>query len=138
MIQNKPRPSYITYEQVRIQPMPCRRYQVKASIEVGSWLIPAGFITNGANIPRAFWSLIEPNQSNIMPAIILHDYLCDVADGTIVTNTKCTFKEADELFKQNLKMLDQAKWKVWLMYTSVRVYHYFKYEWKFARTKYSN
>lgn len=118
---------YIYYNDVVIKPLANRRYQLINPIKVGDKIIPAGYTTNGANIPRMFWWLIEPNQSDIMPAIILHDYLCDVADGT-VSASPITFKEADIALKNNLVKLNQPKWKINLIYAGVRVYHYVRYE----------
>lgn len=39
-------------------------------------VVPKGFISDGANIPRIFWSYIPPNYMQIQPAIVIHDYLC--------------------------------------------------------------
>ena len=44
-----------------------------------TFVVPKRFRTNGADIPRMFWSAIPPNLSDILPAVVLHDYLCDVA-----------------------------------------------------------
>lgn len=119
--------NYIDYKDVVIRPLPNRKYQLINPIKVDDKIIPPGYITNGANIPRMFWWLIEPNQSDIMPAIILHDYLCDVADGTIKA-TPITFRDADVALKNNLYKLNQRKWKIYLIYGGVRTYHYIRYE----------
>jgi hypothetical protein len=36
--------------------------------------VPAGFVTDFASIPRAFWSLLQPDGEYTYPAIV-HDYL---------------------------------------------------------------
>lgn len=131
------KPLYFKYEDVELQPLPDRHYMVKKPIHFGNWIIRAGYITNGANVPRLFWSLIEPNQSNIMPAIIAHDYLCDIADESIKESYYCNFYVADNILKEHLKELQQPKWKWQLLYISVRVYHWIKYERKWLNKRYN-
>lgn len=131
------RPLFFGYDDVLIKPCDGRRYKVHIPIRFGNWNIPSGYKTNGANVPRAFWWLIEPNQSNIMPAVIAHDYLCDVADGSVKENYYCNFWVADNILKEHLKYLNQAKWKYNLMYISVRVYHWIKYERKWLNKRYN-
>ena len=48
--------------------------------------VPKGYKTNGANIPRIFWSIFPPNSPEYLSAVIAHDYLCD----------KSSYKLADE------------------------------------------
>jgi hypothetical protein len=40
----------------------------------GNFLVPAGFITDHASVPRIFTSIIPPVQSAIAEASILHDW----------------------------------------------------------------
>lgn len=43
--------------------------------------VEEGYITDGASIPRLFWSSIgHPFQSQYLRAAIIHDKLCDLAD----------------------------------------------------------
>lgn len=42
-------------------------------------VIPKGFETNGADIPRIFWSIIPPFKPKYLPAVIVHDYLIKIA-----------------------------------------------------------
>lgn len=130
------KPIYFDYDKVILQPLEKRRYLVKAAIYFGNWCIPAGYQTNGANVPRAFWWLIEPNQSNIMPAVVAHDYLCDVADDSVKEEYYCNFYMADNILKEHLKVLKQPRWKYQLMYVAVRVFHWCKYERKWLNKRY--
>lgn len=127
---------YFGYEQVLLQPCSNRQYEVKQEIRFGNWIIPVGYKTNGANVPRAFWWLIEPNQSNIMPAVIVHDFLCDIADESINASYYCNFKMADVILHNHLKILNQATWKIKLMYAAVRVFHWVKYERKWLNKRF--
>ena len=42
-------------------------------------VIPKGFETNGADIPRIFWSIIPPFKPKYLPAVLVHDYLIKIA-----------------------------------------------------------
>lgn len=44
--------------------------------------VPAGFLTDGASVPRAFWSLIPP-WGAYGQAAALHDYLCEYLSITV-------------------------------------------------------
>lgn len=53
-------------------------------------IVPKGFITNGADIPRIFWNIIQPFKPKYLPAVVVHDYLIKVAknkDEIIYANT---------------------------------------------------
>ena len=63
---------------------------------VGSKIIdvPAGFLTDGASVPRVFWSLFDPTGPYLQAAVI-HDYLY---------NTQVFSREtADEVFLEAMK-----------------------------------
>lgn len=82
------------------------------------WTVPDGYVTDGASVPRVFWSVFPPNRPEYLSAAVLHDYLTDLAKiGQI------TFKVADDAFKGALCELGVSRWKVWVLYASVRVYH---------------
>ena len=40
--------------------------------------IPQNYVTNGADIPRVFWNLIPPFYPKYLPAVVVHDYFCDL------------------------------------------------------------
>ncbi|AHK11759.1 hypothetical protein S144_45 [Shewanella sp. phage 1/44] len=41
-------------------------------------IIPTGFLTDGASIPKIAWSLIgTPFEPRFITAAIVHDYMCD-------------------------------------------------------------
>lgn len=43
-----------------------------------TWDVPAGYVANGASIPRAFWTLIGgPLDGPYRDASIIHDFYCD-------------------------------------------------------------
>ncbi len=79
--------------------------------------IPAGYQTNGADIPRIFWSIVPPNKPKYQSAIILHDYLCD----------KEEYKKADRLMKQVLFEIDGQNIITVGMSLAVKLYHKIRY-----------
>ncbi|MBZ7981948.1 DUF1353 domain-containing protein [Campylobacter sp. RM12640] len=91
--------------------------------------IPTGYKTNGANIPRVFWSIYPPNSPEYLSAVVVHDFLCDKA----YKNDKNydDFILADNIFFIALKELGVDRFKSALFYLSCKSYHFMKY--KFLR-----
>lgn len=80
-----------------------------------SWdkiVIPAGFVTDLATIPRWLWSIFPPHDY-YAKAAILHDYLYETATGTK--------EEADYVFYEALGVLGMPKWQRKLFYWGVRL-----------------
>jgi hypothetical protein len=92
------------------------KFVLEVSYEVKNILIPKGYKSNGANIPRIFWSLIPPNKPKFQPAIMIHDYLCD----------KEKYDLADNLFEEVLFEIE-ISWRTKKMVKFVRIYHKIKY-----------
>ena len=77
--------------------------------------IPAGFITDGASIPRLLWPLFSPTGKH-MRAAVLHDYL--YAQGA----SKLTRKAADQAFYDAMRASGVTPIRAKLMYWAVRVF----------------
>ncbi len=105
------------YARLHISPRSKDRYMLTKTFVYKDITIPVGFITNGANIPRIFWSLIPPNKSDIMPAVAIHDYLTDLKD----------YRLADDMFEECLKDLEVNKIVRIVIISSVRSYHKLRY-----------
>ena len=105
------------YKNVKISPLEGDRYIVLEDIKYKDTIIPKGYKTNGANIPRILWAIWPPNRSNYMPAVIVHDYLCDMEE----------YKKADEYFLEILLYLNVPKVTTFLFYHFVKYYHRIKY-----------
>lgn len=79
-------------------------------------LIPKGFKSDGATIPRILWSIIGPPIASIYAiAAFAHDYLCDESSG---------YDErvlADAVFRKLLNDFKVPLWKRIAMYVGVRV-----------------
>ena len=68
------------YRMPKLEPLPLRRWgkarqwRLVEDFVYRGWRIPAGFITDGASVPRILYWLFEPTGVLFIPAI-LHDYL---------------------------------------------------------------
>lgn len=83
--------------------------------------VPKGFITDGASIPKIFWSFIGGQWGKYGYAAVLHDFLY---------HTKIyTRKKSDQIFLEAMGVLGVPKWKRLLMYFAVRLagWHPWKY-----------
>lgn len=85
-------------------------------------IVPAGYLTDGASVPRMLWSLIPP-WGKYGQAAVLHDYLCDY--GKIIDKDKpvyITRKQIDEIFFEALEVLKVPKLTISLIKTGVNTY----------------
>lgn len=88
------------------------RFRTTVATMVNGHLVPAGFVTDGASIPRpvmAYLSAFGP----YFPAALLHDYL--------LTQEEVTRKMAAVKFKKALKALNMPWWLYNTFYTLVRL-----------------
>jgi len=104
------------YSDIAVQPLHHSRYKVLKAIHYKDVTVPVGYRTNGADIPRVFWSYIPPNWSDTLGAVIVHDYMCDVA------SSKAEYEKADKYFKEILSELNVQKTKAKQMHKSVSFY----------------
>lgn len=79
------------------------------------YTIPAGYITDGASVPRAL-SWLYPKYGPYLKAAIVHDYLLTdvLPTGQIESN------RVDEIFKEAMEDLDIPKFRQWAMWCGVR------------------
>ncbi len=84
--------------------------------------VPAGFLTDGATIPRILWWLLPP-WDTYSQAAALHDYLCEYKTvyekGQAVSVDR---KEADRIFKSAMKASGVGVWPRQAMYVAVRLW----------------
>jgi hypothetical protein len=88
-------------------------YHVGAYPSVVVIMVPAGFITDLASIPRALWSLLPPH-GRYAKAAIIHDWLYFTGIGGR--------KYADDVFLEAMEVLEVPFWKRKLMYWAVRAF----------------
>ncbi|MCY1289935.1 hypothetical protein D9M69_511160 [compost metagenome] len=93
------------------------------SPESGEWVyVPAGYLTDGASVPRLFWSLIPPWGSYGQAAVV-HDILCEylsiTKDGRPhpITRARC-----DEILLEAMEALGVPRAKRCIIYRAVCAY----------------
>jgi hypothetical protein len=91
-----------------------RLFRILQPLAFGNIVAPAGFVTDGASIPRMFWPIFGPHGSYFGAAIV-HDYLYSPA------NTYMSRKEADQVFLQAMIRCGVGVATRQLVYRAVRV-----------------
>ena len=81
--------------------------------KISMFVIPAGFTTDLASVPRIFQSIIPKIGHHIRPAIV-HDYCYEGF-------TNLTRKEADEMFLEGMKTTKVSWLRRKAMWLAVRV-----------------
>lgn len=81
------------------------------------FIIPMGFKTDGATVPRIFWPIFPP-MWKYSKAAVLHDYL-------IVSKIK-TFPEANTYFREAMISLEVNSTQLWFMYQAVCLWYWFR------------
>lgn len=91
-------------------------YQLINNIECAGHSVPAGFISDGATVPRIFWPIFPP-IGRYLKATLVHDYYLQQGYSR---------KQADHHFKACLIALNVEPWRVNVLFYAVRVYGVFK------------
>lgn len=74
-------------------------------------VVPHGFVTDFASVPRPLWSLLPP-WGRYGKAAVVHDYLCVMRDRPSA--------EVHRIFREAMAVLGVPWWKRWLMWAAVR------------------
>lgn len=84
--------------------------------ETGVWpgeiVVPKGFKTDFASIPRGLWNILPPIGS-YDKAAVLHDFLYQT-NGV-------TRKQADDVLLEAMTVSGTSKWVRWAIYSGVRI-----------------
>lgn len=86
-----------------------------AKTSLGCVEAPAGTISNGASIPKAFWSIVGSPFDEYLNESVIHDFLYSPA------NKEFTRSESDFIFKELMWNTGVAKWKIFAFYTALRL-----------------
>ena len=78
-------------------------------------VVPAGFVSDFASVPRIFWSWIPPHGRYLWASVV-HDFLYHVGAPSGITRA-----EADHVFYQMMLHAGVSKWRARIMYGAVRV-----------------
>lgn len=90
--------------------------------------VPKGFLTDGASVPRFFWSIFPP-WGVYGQAAIVHDYLCThkrlSMNGDKDRMILLTQREIDDIFYDAMKAAGTPIWQRAIIYGCVKVWHFF-------------
>jgi hypothetical protein len=87
---------------------------VEFTVDGTPFTVPKGVKTDGASVPRAFWSIMPP-LSNYTNAAIVHDWLYQTKR---IDNRKIV----DKIFLYAMAYLGVSRWKRNIMYRAVRMF----------------
>jgi len=88
------------------------RYRLLEELTLFGHTVPAGFVSDGATVPRVFWSLLPPVHE-YFPSAVLHDWLL---------YTGYPRKEADQIFRNTMIWIGVNPWRARIMYAAVRLF----------------
>lgn len=99
------------------------------SYESGTVKIPAGFLSDGASIPRAFWSIFSPFGEYLRAAIV-HDFLYSKDSDDLFP---CNRKTADLIFKEAMFNIGIGWLQREIIFRAVRMGGWRNYKKKFSQ-----
>lgn len=84
-------------------------------------IIPSGYTSDGASIPKIFWWLLSPFE-DYFKCCVLHDYLCDLFHLNLLERKTC-----DEIFLEAMSEVGIKKSTRLTLYFFVRIYGMLRY-----------
>lgn len=85
-------------------------------------VIPAGYLTDGASVPRAFWSVVPP-WGQYGAAVVVHDLLCEYLSYSVKGKPrKCTRAQADAILLEAMQALEVPHAMAAAIYDAVCLY----------------
>lgn len=88
--------------------------EFKYDSSVGTFTVPAGFVTDFASIPKPLWNLLPPTGSYGKAAVV-HDFLYR-------TPGQASKEIADAIFLEAMAALDVGVFTRYTMYLAVRLF----------------
>jgi len=87
------------------------RWRLRHDIQHVDHRVPAGFTTDGASVPRAFWPIFPPVGTDFVAAIV-HDHALASGLG---------WKHSNRLFDRAMRELGVRPWRRVVMVNAVRL-----------------
>lgn len=87
--------------------------------------LPAGFMSDGATVPRFLWWLLPPWGDRSTVAALIHDFACDSLKAGSPVPDGATRFACDRLFREALVELGVASGLAWISWAAVRAYSIF-------------
>ena len=90
------------------------------SVELFGVVIPEGYTTDGASVPRAVYNIIA-RFTDALPAALVHDIRYDPPENVYGLKVRALRRsEADSEFYRNLRSSGVSRRRAWLAYSAVR------------------
>lgn len=89
------------------------------TVAAAGFVIPAGFMTDGASVPRPVWAVLASSDPDILYPAFAHDYLYAVW-GKIPNGLTLTRQQCDETLRELMLAIGAPAWKAALVYAAVR------------------
>ena len=80
-------------------------------------VVPKGFISDGASVPRALWSIYPP-FGRYLEAAIVHDWYCVLGHKG---ESPIDYKVAADVFREAMEVCGVSRWRRNKMYWAVRL-----------------
>ena len=84
-------------------------------------MIPVGFITDFASVPRILWSIFPPYDPFYGAPAVLHDYLYTLLGIIPGYPIRFTRAESDALFLEAMSLQGTEEWRSLCLYHGVRL-----------------
>jgi len=95
------------------------QFILEENFEFCGFVVPKGFRTDFASIPKIFWSILPPDGKYILASVV-HDYLYTVKP--------CSRKEADRIFLKLMKISKCSKIRCYILYYCVRLFGFIRWK----------
>ena len=91
-------------------------------IEWRGFVLPVGYMSDGASVPRPLWWFLPPFGDRSTVAALFHDWLCEqIEDGRPLPGAG-TRRDCDRLFRECLIDLGVEPWRAWIAWAGVRAF----------------
>lgn len=90
----------------------------------GRWVVaPAGMETDGASVPRLFWTFL-PAWDTYSRAAVIHDHLCAMLAAGAPHAEGRTYRQAATVFREAMKVCRTPWLTRWSMWAAVRLWFF--------------
>lgn len=85
----------------------------------GRLVIPDGFLTDGASVPRPVWALLANSDPDLLYPAFAHDYLYTL-QGDLYTRA-LTRQQCDAVLAEQMEAVGAPRWKIATVYRALRL-----------------
>ena len=82
----------------------------------GEIVVPLGYPSDGASVPRIFWSIFSPFNGDYFESAIIHDFLYSNTSGYIFTRKECDQIFLEAMYNQGVGWVTRNT-----IYSAVRI-----------------